>query len=182
MSTYFIYLRVYRYHKTTWHVLFVRVLLYLRISRLFFLASITTYLFMRRAGCIESKRKKKIGFLKSIKVVLFFEVSLLSPCQPSMLRFLPRIRTSSSFFSTTGACLKHDLYASSSSPNKHSALGCVLPKARSKTYKSTARSSSCTPPLASPRSIMTISPLSPSALSDGDVGGLSIMLLVVRSP
>lgn len=62
--------------------------------------------------------------------------------QPSILRFRPLIRTSSSFLNTVGACLKHPPYASRSSPKRHSARGCVLPKALSKTYKSTARSSS----------------------------------------
>lgn len=58
---------------------------------------------------------------------------LLLFIQPSMLRLRPLIRTSASLLRTTPACLKDLLYASSSSGKRHSALGCVLPKALSKT-------------------------------------------------
>lgn len=61
---------------------------------------------------------------------------------PIILFFLPLNLTSSSLLITFFAPLKLPSYASSTTPNMASSRGCVEPKARSSTYKSTARSSS----------------------------------------
>ncbi|PKY00775.1 hypothetical protein P168DRAFT_335663 [Aspergillus campestris IBT 28561] len=108
-----------------------------------------------------------------------------------MLLFRPLKRTSSNRFKAVAAPLKLSRYPFSTSSKNCSVWGCVLPNARSRTYRSTARSSSCALCAARPKSINTTSPSistcpsSSASSSDSPLGGpsgLNIKLLVVRSP
>lgn len=72
---------------------------------------------------------------------------------PNILLFRPLNLTPSNLFNTPLAALYEAPYADKTSWNSGSAAGCVAANARSKTYKSTALSSSCMEAVVRPKSM-----------------------------